>query len=129
MLCCASQFQLLTKFAEGFDDDLKHPKVHFGSIVVSLPRGGGWLLCIFVSGAAYHQCMWPYNSIILIALLDLGGSVCTYLQCLCEAMLELFFLNTVRNICVLSAMKGLYQYPSGWGCLMYYLCQFYGDRE
>lgn len=62
MLCCASQFQLLTKFAEGFDDDLKHPKVHFGSIVISLPRegegeGGGWLLCTFVSGAAYHQCM------------------------------------------------------------------------
>ena len=40
MLCCASQFQLLTKFAEGFDDDLKHPKVHFGSIVISLPREG-----------------------------------------------------------------------------------------
>ena len=53
---------MLTKFAEVFDDDLKHPKVHFGSIVISLPgEGGGWLLCTFVSGAAYHQCMWPYS--------------------------------------------------------------------
>ena len=54
---------MLTKFAEGFDDDLNHPKVHFGSIVISLPGGGGggWLLCTFVSGAAYHQCMWPYS--------------------------------------------------------------------
>ena len=31
---------MFNKFAEGFDDDLKCPKVHFGSIVISLPGGG-----------------------------------------------------------------------------------------
>ena len=117
---------MFNKFAEGFDGDLKCPKVHFGSIVTSLPGEGGWLLCTFVSGAAYHQCMWPYSLGKFHYTYSTTRFVRVYLQEVSVIYMHIFAMLVwsnvrtllleycIRSICVLSAMKGLYQYPNDW---------------